>query len=471
MASMEIDNEDKYQVTQTIAYHIYLVQMLSMPKNSSETHSCLRFRGISPFGKTKDEILKSSNETRYKSSLNLAKEIYAVANAFDQSSRFQIGYWLGILNKESRYCFDVCGGKNCSNLSQLISGMKSFKLPYVDLGIGQINFDTAKGFLEKHFPDYMVGFQKLIDEGYFRHLSKDIKTAQHLRKFLIDKMPNSKLGLKVYKERTAAFFKLLMFDEKVNLSLSLPIYLQKIKEGINLDKIDDKSSRLYLYQRSARYKKYSNPIFEAVHKIPREHQFVWARSFGVLTYNGHHRHALDYAMDVYCIKSLVDSYLLRKKDLAHKYVYGDEHSPFYNFVDENQDQDLRNCDDITRLREQGTIVIESKTTPVLAYNNFFKTDQGQYSSKKEKITLIKVSSLVQLRAFKNFKEIVSLYGREGRLFIYSFVRRVLYPQEQYANLTTQDYESLIHQVIELNKNILGPGNTVEEYMQLKVPVI
>ncbi len=456
----EVDNA----VFPTIAHHIYLIQMLSMPKNTKQNHTCVGFWGSSPFGTSRNQILNLNNELKIKKSKELARIIFDVASAFDFSSRFQIGYWLGILNKESRFCFDVCGGANCKNLQEKVSQMQSYTIPYADLGMGQINFETAKGFIEKHFSKYENNFQKLIDIGYFEYLKNNIKQASQLKKYFLNLLPQKKQSLDEFKLKTKNFFNILRFDEKFNLALSLPIFLQKTKEGINLNEINDEYSRLFLYQKSKKYKKYSEPFYESVDELSREHQYVWARSFGVLTYNGHHKYALDYAMDVYCIKSLVDSYLLRSKKLAHQYVYGQTTSPFYAFVeDDGEEIRLKNCDAITEARDAGYVLVNQNTEKLL--------DRSSFLGEEKKLLKQRVEDIVNKNLGIEFSAAVAEYGKDGRLFLYSFVRKILYPSDKFSYLSSADYNGIIMEIESLNKNILLPGNTVSGDLIITYPAI
>jgi hypothetical protein len=497
--------ESDTSIKDTIAYHIYLVEMNSMPKESEHSHYC-RVKGAqSRFGVTSREAALSNDDHRIANSKKLASLISQISETFSFSSKFQIGYWLGILHLESRFCEGICGGSNCSNLNAHIDSMSGTVPPYADLGIGQINFLTFKDFMERLFYKYEDHFQDLINKGIYKERFSKLTSVAILKSYLESLIPSSKKTISKNKEDIKALYGLLRNDDALNLSFSLPILLEKIKEGINIDDINDPSSRVQDYQRSKALRKFSKPFISGFNSITSANKLVWQRSFGVLTYNGHKRYALDYAIDVYCIKSLYDGNLLRPKDTLETYIFKNKEAPFHLFSPNGYPFNLTNCEEIIKLRDEGEMKVLGKKQMLLSVD-YFKGIQGSASTtrpapvpsepppidgdddlngtitvnptgllklgndfyQQKGLKRINILLETQKTPYGSFSNAVEQIGYKGSLYLYGFLKNIAFPNNNYG-FSHPQYEDLVQIVRQLNPEL--QSNILNIKTNLLVPVI
>jgi len=494
-------NENQFEAEiEPIAYHIYLSQMISMPKSAKSSHLCKVLGGDSIFGQSTKEIKASTREERIKSSLALAGKIEKIAKAFRFSTRFDIGYWLGILHKESQFCLNICGGYNCKDLSSKFEKMNGLNPPYADLGIGQLNFETFKDFINYRFKKYESGFEMLAQNGFFSKYSWN--ESSDIREYFKKLLPNKAKPQSQNRSDAKKLYSILMKDESVNLAFSLPIFLEKIAGGINIDNYKDKNSRLAKYQNSSKYRKFSNNFYDNFEDIPRSQAMIWKRSFGALTYNGHRKYALDYAVDVYCLKSLHDSFMLRDEETTLYYVYGKDDAPFKEFKDDGITLKLSKCKSILQAKEKKEIIVGGQAQSIIKQSEFGKGKVAKVPSPTiikpvlkrpiinnlvilehkddviklgeklylSNLTQASIEDLVQGHCYESYCDTVEDIGKEGRMFFYSFLRKILYPQVAYE-FNEQDYEALTQVIYELNPFLAFSGNEIMEEMTITFPIL
>lgn len=458
---------NEQQITEDfLGYQVYVVQNTNK-RMCKILKGKWRFEGLEKLSSAEREKVKI--ERTYK----LASKIVTIAEAFEYSSRFDIGYWMGILQKESLFCESVCGGTengrdrycagNYSEAKPLYYNSKSGPKPYyVDLGIGQINYETALFYLNKVLTNerHTNAFQKLIDQRFF----KDFHSIQEIKDFFSKNKLSSSQSVAEKNALVLKIFNRLRNDENLNLALSLGIFIKKIEESEMRNKIWGENGNTW--QQKLATKKNS-----AMANLRKDYSTVWKRTFGAVSYNAAPK-SYEYGMDVFCIKNFYDGLFMRtEKDTLSRIKY-QKNAPFHSFQNAEPTQCLRlvrqvfqsydNMVDFVAVNEH--VDLRKYRELLDQYTDFDIYQTFEHWKKWEK-NIINPSSTIAFNEFSASSpyKIVEVEGRlfeknyyensylkdppEGELYMYSFMRKYLYPY----GFSKETYDRLVENFLVLNQ--------------------